>query len=366
MKKIEIKLNKQRKNYTVFVGSGILEKLSNILNWQKYSSIYIITDENVAKLHLSGLISFLKIFLSDAQKIETYKFPAGEKNKTLETAIKIYKDMAHFNIDKKALIINLGGGVVSDLGGFVASTFMRGLDFINIPTTLESMVDASIGGKTGVNLNLLKNYIGVIAQPLAVVIDTRLLKTLPKRALVQGYAEVIKHGLIYSKEYFDLVAGKSPEKLEGEELIEIIEGSIKIKADIVFQDEKEMGLRKLLNFGHTIGHAIESGSMSGTNPLFHGEAVAIGLLAEAHISKSAGMISDEAFYIIERALEKSGLPIRYKTGHSIEDLFDTMKKDKKNSGSHIKWTLLTSIGTADYNIEISEKFVREAILYISR
>lgn len=363
MQKINVSFAKKSKKYSIFVGSGIIEKMDKMIDFGKYSSVYLIVDSNVARHHLSNFENILRSMLSNVN-LFIFKIPSGEENKKPDMVVQIYRDMAKNQIDRKSLVLNLGGGVTSDLGGFVASTYMRGVGFVNIPTTLESMVDASLGGKTGVNLDNLKNYVGVISQPIGVISDINFLETLPKKALVQGYAEVIKHGLIYSSEYFDFISEKSPSSMSVDDLEKIISGSVKIKSEIVSSDENESGLRKILNFGHTVGHAIETDSMSGSSPLFHGEAVAIGMIAEAHISWSSGMIREEDFKKIKTVIQDYGLPVCYKSQGSLDDILMTIGKDKKNRGKKVKWTLLSKIGMAEFNVEISEKFAREALLYI--
>ena len=234
---------------------------------------------------------------------------------------------------------------------------------MNISTTLEGMVDASVGGKTGVNLGHLKNYIGAFAQPKIVLCDVETLKTLPDRALLQGYAEVIKHGLIEDRLYFEEAIEKSPLEMSARELVDIIAQSIAIKAEIVQQDESEQGVRKLLNFGHTIGHVIESLSMQSDKPLFHGEAVAIGMVAESSICQSVGMITEQDFKKIENGIRHVGLPIRYH-GATVDAIFDKLLTDKKAEKGDINWTLLSGIGQGEFNVKVDEKFVRQAIKYI--
>jgi len=363
MKIINITITHPNQMYPIFIGSGLLEKLDTIVELKKYSSIYVISDTHVSKYYLPIIQKILKKICRN-NHLFTFVFEAGEKSKQLYIVEQILKDMAAKQLDRSAVVINLGGGVVSDLGGFAASIFQRGVDFINISTTLEGMVDASVGGKTGVNLGNLKNYIGTFHQPKAVIIDVNTLKTVPKKALLQGYAEVVKHGLIRDKHYFETSTQKSPLEMNAIERIGIIVRSIQIKSQIVSEDEKEKGVRKLLNFGHTVGHALESLSLLTNTPLFHGEAVAIGMIAEAKISERLGMIDEDAFEKIEKGIQKVGLPIRAKDFVSMEKIITLLLADKKNVKGKIKWTLLTGIGSADFNIEIAEPYVRKAIAYI--
>ena len=363
MKTINVSIQHVSKKYAVIIGEHLIATLSNLISLEHYSQTYIITDSTVASHYLEPVTKALKESFSN-DKIHSYIFDAGEKSKQLSTVEKIYLNMAEKNLDRKSVVINLGGGVVTDLGGFAASTFLRGLPFINISTTLEGMVDASVGGKTGVNLGNKKNYVGTFSQPIAVIADISTLSTLPTRILIQGYSEVIKHGLIADKKYFEEVSQKPFTEFDSNKQIDIIGRSIEIKADIVRQDEYELSTRKLLNFGHTIGHVLESLSFSSSSPLYHGEAVAIGMVAEAKIAALSGMISDGDFNKIESALETVGLPIKYTAPTSVDEVYDLLSTDKKNIGGKIKWTLLSSIGTGEENVEIGESFVRKAIAYI--
>jgi len=363
MKHIDIVVSHPHQTYSVFIDSGLLNSISDLLNVKKYSAFYVVSDSNVFD-HYVPLVK--KTFEEQTSKIVySYAFEAGEKNKQLQTVEKIWHDMADKKLDRNVLVVAIGGGVVTDMAGFAAATYLRGVDYITIPTTLEGMVDASVGGKTGINLGHLKNYIGAFRQPKAVIIDVDTLKTLPGRAFLQGYAEVIKHGLIVDKEYFDEASQKSPLDMNSDELIKIIARSVQIKAEIVQEDEKEIGARKLLNFGHTIGHVIESLSMDSVKPLFHGEAVSIGMIAEAKISEQLGMITEQEFSQIEHSISSVGLPVRFAEAISTEKIVDMLITDKKNSDGKIKWTLLTKIGDADFNIEVAEKFVRAGLEYIS-
>ena len=362
MKTINILIQHVAKKYSVIIGEGLIDQLSQHLDLDRVTQIYIITDSNVAHHYLEPVISSLK--KSFDKPIHSYSFNAGEKSKQLSTVEKIYADMAEKNLDRKSLVINLGGGVVTDLGGFVASTYLRGLSFMNISTTLEGMVDASVGGKTGVNVGNKKNYVGVFNQPIAVISDISTLSTLSKRILIQGYAEVIKHGFIADSLYFTQVSRQPFTDYTHKEQIDIIARSVEIKADSVRQDEYESSTRKLLNFGHTIGHVLESLSFATNNPLYHGEAVAIGMVAEAKIANLSGMISDTDFNTIESAIKRVGLPIKYKMPISIDTVYDLLFTDKKNIGGKIKWTLLSAIGQGEENVEIGKSFVRKAIAYI--
>ncbi|MBP9691468.1 3-dehydroquinate synthase [Candidatus Woesebacteria bacterium] len=359
-KKITVSLRTHAQSYDIVVGAGICGMLSKLLNVREYSVVYIITDTNVGPLYLDKLQKELT-----HDHIHSFICNAGEQSKSLGTVQEIYEDMAHKRIDRKSLVINLGGGVVTDLGGFAASTFMRGIPFVNIATTLEGMVDASVGGKTGVNIGHLKNYVGTFSQPKMVIVDVEVLASLPDRAFVQGYAEVIKHGLISDKRLFEAAIQKSPTAMNGRELIDIISESVRIKSLIVMEDEYERAARKLLNFGHTIGHVLESLSFTTDHPLFHGEAVSIGMIAEAYISHVAGMLTAKEFAQIEAGIRSVGLPTRYAHKSTGDEVLSLLHSDKKNEHGTIKWTLLSGIGTGEFNVSISEKFVKDGIAYIT-
>lgn len=348
-------------SYKIYVGKEVFEQIGEVLDLTKYSQIAIITDAKVGRQYLDEAEKQLR---KHNKIVSSYTIPSGEENKHLEMVSRLYRYFIKQKLDKNSLVVNLGGGVISDMGGFVASTFLRGLQFINLPTTLESMVDASVGGKTGVNFEGYKNYIGTFAQPEGVFAEIRTLETLPERVLIQGHAEAIKHGLIADAGFFEKVTSKKIDEFPEEQLIEIIAQSIQIKADIIHQDEKEESVRRMLHFGHIVGHAIESLSHKTEEPLFHGEAVAIGMVAEAKISEELGLLSTKDFETIEKAIEKVGLPTRYNGSVSIERILEMMQADKKSIAGKIKWSLLTRIGKGDYNIDVADKFVKEGIEYI--
>ncbi len=363
MKKIDIRIPGYPKQYPVIIGANILDQIAEYVDFERYSSIFICTDTNVAPLYAQKLQDVLSNQL-DNISISQCIFEAGEKNKNMSTVETAYKALVKSKADRRTLLINLGGGVVSDMGGFIASTFLRGIPFLTIPTTLESMVDASVGGKTGINFENLKNYIGVFASPEAILIDVDTLKTMPERAYIQGFAEVIKHGLIQDRSYYNRISQKKPTMYSPEELKEIIGGSVQIKADIVQQDPHEKGIRKILNFGHTVGHVLESLSLETNQPLFHGEAVAIGMIAEAYISKCEGMLSEDEFDEVEKSINNAGLPTRFKTAIPLDHIIQMLHTDKKTEKGSVKWTLLSGIGKAEFNIVVNEKFAKEGVAYI--
>lgn len=348
MKKLRI-LN----SYNILVGENLLSKLPTLINLKKYSSLFLITDEGVEK-HWADKIN--SIFPNHKKII----LKSGEQVKDIATVQKIWQKLFENKSDRKTLIVNIGGGVIGDIGGFAASTFMRGVDFLQIPTTLTAQVDSSIGGKTGINFAGVKNLIGTFTQPVAVICDIDFLSTLPNREFISGFAEVIKHGLIADEKYFHLVTSKKPQNLSSKELISIVTQSIKIKAKIVENDEKETGLRKLLNFGHTIGHAIESLSQQTNNPLLHGEAISIGMSMEGQISKLLGLLSEKDYQALQQSLLNAGLPTEMPK-LAINKIMEKIQADKKTEKGEVNWTLLQSIGKALINQLVDESIVRQVL-----
>ncbi|WP_424246001.1 3-dehydroquinate synthase [Elusimicrobium posterum] len=333
-------------SYNIVIGQDIFGELSSFILKNKYSSVFVLTDKTLYKLYGAKL----KKTLPRAKFITV---PAGEKYKNLKTLEYIWQQLFRYGADRHSLLINFGGGVIGDMGGFAAGVYMRGMNFAQVPTTLLAQVDASVGGKTAVDLNNAKNIIGAFVRPALVLIDVDTLKTLPYRELLSGYAEVIKHGLIKDKKYFNEVNKKDLKKLTPKELAEIIKKSCQIKYSFVEQDEHEKGPRKILNFGHTIGHAVESLSFKTKHPLLHGEAVALGMISAAKLSVLKGLIKEEDFILIKESLEKHGFALKYPYAKKAE-ILKLILKDKKNKGKVVKWTLLNSIGGAVYDVECTQ------------
>ncbi len=335
----------------IFINTDIKSVLAK-LDLTIYSSFAIIVDENTKK----HCLPYVQPFLSHAKIIE---IKSGEENKTLQTCGHIWQELTNASFDRKALVINLGGGVIGDMGGFCASTYKRGIDFIQIPTTLLSQVDASVGGKLGIDFNSFKNQIGVFNKPKAVIINTDFLKTLPERELRSGYGEVIKHALIADKSHWEILQTKA---LHDFDWTAIVSHSVHIKADVTEQDPTEKGLRKILNFGHTIGHAVESFYLETAKKLLHGEAVAIGIITEAFVSVSKGYISEKECNEIKSYVVKIyGKRMIPQT--DIDQIIPLTLQDKKNEGKVVYSALLEKIGTANYNQPLSEKEIRESIAY---
>lgn len=336
----------------VHIGKNLLGKIDQLFDFSKFSKIAILTDENV---HMS-LMSQISL-ISQISPISPIVIPAGEHEKNIETVKKIWEKMFEAGLDRKSLLINFGGGVVCDIGGFAAATFMRGIDFLNIPTTLLAQIDASIGGKNGIDFLEIKNGIGTFSDPIGVVIDVSTLKTLPRRELEAAFGEIIKHGVISGREYLDLVTAKKPGEFNEQELQKIIKKSVQIKSEIVKKDSKEKSLRKILNFGHTIGHAIESLSWKTDKPLLHGEAVAIGMVAECRLASSNCVSWTGDLEIIEKAIAHAGLPTKIPK-IKLEDVMKVIQADKKNIHEEILFSLPEKIGKVVPNIKISREKIR--------
>ena len=325
----------QSDNYPIYFDNSI-DELVEFVKRGHYSRFFILTDENTA-IHCLPVI---KDRFAGQDNFDIIEINAGEESKDIDFCIGIWKMLIDFGADRKSLIINLGGGVVSDMGGFAASTFKRGIDFVHVPTTLLSQVDASVGGKTGIDIDSIKNIIGTFTPPKAVFIAYDFLKTLPARQILSGLAEMLKHGLIIDAAFWDALK-TSDLTLPAAELIY---WSIEIKNKVVIEDPTEKGIRKSLNFGHTIGHAVETNSLiHDANPLTHGEAIAIGMICEAYLSyKKTGLSLNELEEIV-RVL-RNLYPDYSLAGVDYNALCALMLKDKKNLNGKINCTLLTSIG----------------------
>jgi 3-dehydroquinate synthase len=338
--------------YSVIFNNEGYYELNKIISENNYSTLFIIVDSITNDVCLPKLLPLIET----ESRIEIIEFEAGEINKNIETCIQIWNVLTELGADRKSLIINLGGGVVSDLGGFVASTFKRGIDFITIPTTLLAMVDAAIGGKTGIDLGNLKNQIGVINNPQLVVIDSDYLETLPQIEMRSGLAEILKHGLIFNKLYWKQFLDLS--KLDFNDFDTIIYDSIKIKNEIVTNDPKEKGIRKALNFGHTLGHAIESYFLehNSKNNLLHGEAIAIGMILESYISMTKNLISKAEYLEVKTTIKSIFEEVNFDK-NDIISIVDLLIHDKKNENGKIKFVLLNGIGDFIIDQEVENEII---------
>jgi 3-dehydroquinate synthase len=344
--------------YPIKIGSKILERFGEVFDLSGYSKVVVVVDEVLLD---SALPKILKGIPVGSVPLSV---SGGETGKVIDAVARLWGAFLNAGMDRRSVVINLGGGAVTDLGGFAASTFMRGVDFIQVPTTLLAQVDASVGGKVGINFGGIKNLVGAFDQPKGVLIDVDTLSTLPRREFLSGFSEIVKHGLIYDSEFFSVLEDCAGVDLDDESLTRIITRSCEIKAAIVASDERETGARKLLNFGHTVGHAIEALSYAAGEPLLHGEAVSIGMVAETYLSFLAGFISSGGCQRVEQCLSRSGLPIRLPFDVSNEELISKMKVDKKNVGGTMRWTLLSSIGVGVYDQHLSHATVSAALDYL--
>ncbi len=309
-------------NHSIWIGKESIYQL----DLAAYSKIAILVDENTKKYCLEKLSKIKYTIIIEIK--------SGEKNKNLKTCHSIWEQLINHNFDRNSLIINLGGGIIGDIGGFCASTYKRGIGFIHIPTTLLAMVDAAIGGKLGVNLNNLKNQIGVFQHPSSVIINTDFLNTLPKKEIISGFAEIVKHALIADKELWNKIKCIQIEELN---LDEIIINSVELKNKIILTDPHEKGERKKLNFGHTFGHAIESYYLEKGTPILHGEAIYIGMILETEISKLTFLEKNE---IKNYILSNFKLPYT----PNKNELLKFLVNDKKNQSKKINFSLLKGIG----------------------
>jgi 3-dehydroquinate synthase len=337
----------------VIFSPDIKQSLSEILAQLSFSRLVVLTDLNTQRHCLPIIQEILPpntVFISVA---------AGEIHKNLDTCSLIWNRMTEEALDRKALMLNLGGGVIGDMGGFCASIYKRGIRFINCPTTLLSQVDASVGGKLGIDFNGLKNHLGVFNEPETVVIAPEFLKTLPQAELRSGYAEIIKHGLIREKAYFQKLQAQNWENQDWESLIR---HSVGIKKAVVEADPKENGLRKILNFGHTIGHAFESFFLDTKNHLLHGEAIALGMIAEGFLSFEKVGFSFEEFEEMSQFLLQVYGKVDFSL-HELDPILDLCTQDKKNEGSVILFSLLESIGNCTFNIPVTREEIKHAIQY---
>lgn len=356
-----VTVNLKENGYKIFIDEtmdAMQKNLNEVLQSNSFSKkAFIVSDTNVGKLYAPAIEN---LFKKNGFKIDSYYIPAGEKSKSLTEAEEIFTRLIDFGLDRKSLLIALGGGVVGDLAGFAAATFLRGIAFIQIPTSLLAQVDSSVGGKTGVNHRLGKNLIGAFYQPKAVFINLEMLKTLPKREISTGLAEIIKYGAIYDENLFAYLEENAEKILELDvpSLEKIISRSCEIKAEVVAQDEKESGLRRILNFGHTIGHAIEK----ETHYLRynHGEAVAVGMIGACMIGAELGLCEKNLIDRLAVLLKKMRLPAAAE-GCTVGTMMRDMLRDKKTVGNVVRWVLIDKIGHVSERTEVPNEVVESCL-----
>lgn len=338
-------------NSNIHFEKGDYTVLNSFLKDSNASKLFIIVDENTNEYCLPKLLPYIETEVA----IEIIELESGEENKNITTCTEVWQVLLELGADRKSIVINLGGGVVTDMGGFIAATFKRGIPFINIPTTLLAMVDASIGGKNGIDLGGLKNQIGTITQPEMVLIDVSFLETLSQRELKSGLAEMLKHGLIADAKHWNAL--KKFASITFEEFTLLIEESIAIKNKIVSEDPTENGIRKTLNFGHTLGHAIETYFLENPEKerLLHGEAIACGMQLESYISWSKNLLSISEYEEIKSVINTIYEKISW-TEKDMEAILKYLIYDKKNEYGQIQFALLNGIGKCTYN-QITENHV---------
>ncbi len=343
---------------SVYATNNLPTYLKKVLDDLKPSHIFILTDNHTLEVCLPKFLSEIKFL----EQPEVLVIEAGEAHKHIETCVALWEDLSSRGADRKSLLINLGGGVVTDIGGFVAATFKRGIEFIHVPTSLLAMVDASVGGKNGVDLGALKNQIGVIKEPLAVFIDPGYLDTLPAEHITSGYAEMLKHGLIHSEEYWTKIQSFNPQNHE--ETAQLIWDSVLIKNTIVLKDPLEKNERKTLNYGHTLGHAIESYCLESTQKttLLHGEAIAIGMILATYISSELEGFPSKKLSEITSIILKH-FPKTDFTKEDIEKIVALLVFDKKNSHGKVCFVLLKDIGKHKMCCEVPNEVIYKAFDY---
>ena len=356
MKNITVDLGKN--SYEIIIDNRIERELRNFVSKHKFShKSLLVTDSNVGALVGDR---FVKILRAEGLDIRVVTIPAGEPSKSLSTATDIYTAAIEHGLDRKSPIFALGGGVVGDMSGFVAATFMRGVPFIQIPTSLLAQVDSSVGGKTAVNHPLGKNLIGAFYQPRAVFIALDFLSTLPPREIASGLGEIVKYGVIADADFFCTLESHVDQilKLDNQTLEHIIARCCEIKAEVVSRDEKESGLRRILNFGHTIAHAVEE--ETHYKKYRHGEAVAIGMIGAAHISREIDRIGDADVERLQRLIDRLKMISRAE-GIDVEQTYNALFRDKKTVDGKINWVLQDSIGRVSIVNDVPASVVKSAL-----
>jgi 3-dehydroquinate synthase len=346
-----------QRSYPIHVGAGLLDKPELLQSALGGARAVVVTNDVVAPLYLQRVRQLLGNNYADQIVL-----PDGEEHKNLDAISTIYDHLMDGKFDRKTTLVALGGGVIGDITGFAAATYQRGVNFLQIPTTLLAQVDSSVGGKTGVNHPKGKNMIGAFYQPRCVLADTTTLNTLPEREVKAGLAEVIKYGLIIDLDFFRWLQANSAEilQLSPEHLMRVIKTCCEIKADLVAQDERESGVRALLNLGHTFGHAIET--VSGYGNLLHGETVAMGMVMAADLSRRKGWIDQESAREVREVIEqKYGMPVIPPADITVEQYLDLMASDKKAEAGKIRFVLLQQLGEAVVTGDVEQSLLTETL-----
>ncbi|MDH3349179.1 MAG: 3-dehydroquinate synthase [Desulfobulbaceae bacterium] len=346
------------RSYPILIKKGLMVEIGSDLKKRNIAKRWaVVSDDTVAGLYGEML---MKSLADAGVEAELITFPHGEENKHLQTIAGLASKLAQQGFDRKDGLIALGGGVTGDITGFLAAVYMRGIPFVQIPTTLLAQVDSSVGGKTGVDIPEGKNLVGCFYQPGVVYIDPAVLQTLPKEEILGGLAEVIKYGVIVDADFFDYLADKKDEilALDDEVIIKVVARCCEIKASVVEQDEREGGLRRILNFGHTIGHAVEAAS---GYRLIHGLAIAIGMRAVADLAVYSGLLSKEAALRIEKIIKDYGMPSAIPDGMDPDQIKGYLKTDKKTVGGKVFYVLPTEIGKVTITDNVRESDVDKVI-----
>ena len=327
--------------------------LKSFFEKKSYSQVVVLTDRNT-RLHCYPSVNR---YLPDHEIME---IGAGETYKNIDTCQVIWQRMTDFRLDRHALLVVLGGGVLGDMGGFCAATYKRGIDFLLLPTTLLAQVDASVGGKLAIDFNGFKNHIGVFQLPVSTLIGPEFLKTLPFRELRSGFAEVIKHCIISDREIWDVIRKKD---VADQDWPSVIRHSVDFKSEVVTEDPKEKGKRKILNFGHTIGHALETYFLETDDRLYHGEAIAAGMIAESYIARQKGLINADEEVQIVSYLDKIYDPVK---APDNPEILEIMRQDKKNKDNKILMALPQGIGNATWDVEVNEEQVIDSLSFLEK
>ena len=353
MEKVSVNLGAA--SYEIIIGENILSNVGKFITEKKFTKVLVVTQQNIFDAGGRALIDGF-----DAEKISytVATIPDGETAKNLREAENLYTRAIEFGLDRKSVVVALGGGVVGDLGGFVAATFLRGIALIQIPTTLLAQVDSAVGGKTAVNHTLGKNLIGAFHQPSAVFIDLSFLATLPEREIKSGLGEVVKYGIISDEKFFAYLEDNAEKILQRDlkTLAHVVKRSCEIKAEVVGADEKESGLRRILNFGHTLAHAVEE--QTGYKKFRHGEAVAIGMVGAAKISCELGKTSAANVERLEKLLQRFDMVTRC-DGLDAEKLYAVTFRDKKTVGGAVNWVLMKNFGEVEVSSDVPADVVKK-------
>ena len=350
------------RSYPIYIGENLLTGLGPLFSRHNLPrQVVVVTDRNVARLYLAPVVRSLR---NSGFGVRSIVVPPGEKQKSLRRADAIFSELIRWRIERRSTIVALGGGVVGDLSGFVAATYQRGINFVQVPTTLLAQVDSSVGGKVGVNHPQGKNMIGSFYQPVFVAADVSTLRSLPRRELVCGLGEVVKYGIIMNKGFFSYTRGHIHDALRMDQkvLSRIVTECCRMKAFVVSKDEREKGLRAILNFGHTVGHALE---LAGKyRVLKHGEAILMGMAAESFIAYRLGLLSPSEAGRIERAVLSVPLPPLSGLNVSPKNLLSTMRVDKKVEGARIRMVLPASIGNVRLPQPVEERSIIDGVSYL--